>query len=259
MGAFGGPGSGEIGFLGGNLPIPMLVIGARPFSHLFTGQRLLDPNSDIKLVFTNPVDSSTVDATSIAFSSGASVISGTLATTGNEVTFTPTSPFTEGDIITMTVTTAVEDTSGQANEFTWHLDTAVEPTTTLESETNDTTATADALPDDIFRMSGTIDSAGADTTDLYSFTAGVGDRLMVTIFAERGAISTGDFQLTLLAADGTTIVSFSDSAFGDLITDNQYDPYIDYTFTTAGTYYLMVEENNASGVETYELEGWLKK
>jgi hypothetical protein len=258
MGAFGGPGAGQIGYLGGKPALPLMVLGIRPLCDLFAGYPLLATTSDVTLVFSKDVAASTVNANSIVFSSGGTAIAGTLTTSGKKVVFRPSTAFTAGSIVTVQVSKDLKDTEGNNIAFAWQRSFAVESTASTEVEPNDATSTAQALSATIFRVSGDV-SAVTDEHDYYSFSANAGERLMATVFSQRGALSSGDLMLTLLDGNGTTILSRDAGSFGVVGSGDRFDPYIDYTFTTSGTFYLLIEEETGSGGPyDYELEGWVK-
>jgi hypothetical protein len=120
---------------------------------------------------------------------------------------------------------------------------------TAETEPNDDSLTAsDTIrSSEVFTFTGTSEIAGA--VDTYIVTAEAGDRLGATVFAERGALSTGDYLLRLTASDGTTVINENNSSFG-------LDPFIDHVFEVAGTYYLVVVGGELD--EAYEFVGCLE-
>ena len=111
-----------------------------------------------------------------------------------------------------------------------------------ESEPNDAFGTADpiAVGDD---YTGSIDAAGADE-DYCSFTVAAGDAVR---FETVGGGTLGDTRVFLFDTDGVTALDNDDDGGVGLLS------LLEWTFTSAGTYYLYVD-SFGSGTGTYTLE-----
>lgn len=111
-----------------------------------------------------------------------------------------------------------------------------------EAEPNGTSATATPIGSANARIKGTVFPA-ADV-DFYSFTAAAGDRIYAATQTLSDASASGDSTLQLLASDGTTLIEedLNDGTF------NASSSTIAGTLIpTAGTYYLRVSHNVATG------------
>lgn len=118
-----------------------------------------------------------------------------------------------------------------------------------ESEPNNSAATADPLGGTNVVALGTVFPA-ADT-DYYSFTAAAGDRVYAATMTLFDASASGDTTLNLYASDGTTILEtdLNDGSF-----NASSSTIAGTTLATAGTYYLEVRHNVATGtVRPYHL------
>ena len=103
-------------------------------------------------------------------------------------------------------------------------------------EFNGTVATAQNLPTLPVRVSGALGVLG--DVDVYSFTLGAGETIRPELYV-RQIESTLTTRLTLIASDGSTIVS-SDAA----LTPFYFDPTLpEYTATTAETVYVTVQSS----------------
>lgn len=82
-------------------------------------------NSIVKVNFSEPVNSSTVTATTFTLKQGTSGIAGTISYSGTTATFTPSSPLAANTIYTATLTTGVKDASNNAlaSNYTWTFTT----------------------------------------------------------------------------------------------------------------------------------------
>jgi subtilisin-like proprotein convertase family protein len=118
-----------------------------------------------------------------------------------------------------------------------------------ESEPNNSAATADALGGTNVVVWGTVYPA-ADT-DYYSFTAAAGDRVYAATMTLFDASASGDTTLNLYASDGTTIL---ETDLNDGTFNGNSSTIAGTTLAAAGTYYLEVRHNVATGtVRPYHL------
>lgn len=256
MGAFGGPGAGSVGYQAAVTTTPLVALGLRPFTDLYTGQALLAPGVPVTVVFTEDVSAATVSNATLPFLVNGAAVAGAYAVAGHRVTFTPTAPFAAGAIVTVEARTGLQSTDGSALAFPWQQAFAVEPAATAEVEGNNTPATAQALAATPFRIAG--NGGAGDLLDYYSFTATAGQRLTATVLAQRSGISAGNFRLTLLGPDGTTVLTTDNDSFGVLNSGSRLDPFNEFSLPADGTYYLLVEEEAGAGPFDYQLEGWLR-
>jgi hypothetical protein len=81
------------------------------------------------ITFSEPVNPSTVNTSSITLKQGSAVISGTVAVSGAVATFTPSSSLIAGTVYTVTVTTGLKDLAGNslASNYSWSFTTASAP------------------------------------------------------------------------------------------------------------------------------------
>lgn len=256
MGAFGGPGAGTLGYQAGVTTTPLVALGLRPYTDLYTGQPLVAPGVPVTVVFTEAINAGTVSTATLPFLVNGAAVNGAYAVNGHRVTFTPGAPFAAGTTVTVQATTGLQSTDGSALSFPWQQAFAVEPTAVAEVEGNNTPATAQPLATTPFRIAG--NGGTGDLLDYYSFTATAGQRLTATVLAQRFGISAGNFRLTLLDTDGTTVLTTDNDSFGVLNSGNRFDPFNDFTIPANGTYFLLVEEEAGAGPFDYQLEGWLR-
>lgn len=75
--------------------------------------------------FSEPIDTTTLTATSFTVTQGSALVAGTITTTESGATFTPTSRLAPSTIYTVTLTTAVKDPAGNpmAANRTWNFTT----------------------------------------------------------------------------------------------------------------------------------------
>ncbi len=88
----------------------------------------VEVNAVITATFSEPMNASTINTSTIIVSGGGSV-SGSVDYSGNTVTFTPSSDLQENTTYTAIITTGVEDVAGNAleNNFEWSFTTFEEP------------------------------------------------------------------------------------------------------------------------------------
>ncbi|HCP48578.1 MAG TPA: hypothetical protein DIU15_21245, partial [Deltaproteobacteria bacterium] len=72
--------------------------------------------------------------------------------------------------------------------------------------------------------------------DYFSLAVDAGDQVIFDILAIEGSTSGLDCQLTLFDTDGTSILQKNEPS-------GNVDPYFQYTFNTAGTYYINIESD----------------
>jgi outer membrane protein assembly factor BamB len=86
-------------------------------------------NSDLEVAFSESIDPSTITSTSFLVSDGQSNIAGTLNSSGSSATFTPDSALLYGTTYTCTLTTDIQDLSGNAlaTNYVWSFTTQSEP------------------------------------------------------------------------------------------------------------------------------------
>ncbi|TAH46580.1 MAG: choice-of-anchor D domain-containing protein [Gammaproteobacteria bacterium] len=112
----------------------------------------------------------------------------------------------------------------------------------LEIEPNGTSATATPIGATSTRIKGTVFPA-ADV-DFYSFTAAAGDRIYAATQTLSDASASGDSTLQLLASDGSTLIE-EDANDGTFNASSSSIAGV--LIPTAGTYYLRVTHNLATG------------
>ena len=138
-------------------------------------------------------------------------------------------------------TTCPDD--GVGSFYTIHVDKAIP-----ESESNNTIATANAAAIGQYR-GGVIT---ASDTDIYSFTANFGDRIIAEVTAKRAG-STLNPTLTLMNASGASLATNAD------ISGTDVDSLIDFTFTAPATgiptlpatFYLQVTAASGAGTGAF--------
>jgi len=117
-----------------------------------------------------------------------------------------------------------------------------------EAESNDTTATANALPGSEAVVYGTIP---ANDVDYFSFTANAGDYVSaatMTSFSDGGSTDT---ELSIIASDGVTVLQFDDdkgsfSSLSSVVSG--------VVIPAAGTYYVFVDgSSTTSAISPYHL------
>ncbi len=259
MGAFGGPGAGTLGPLATtDAACPLLIVGIDPMVDLQAGASFLEGGTAVTVAFTQDINGATANSSSLAFDADGVPVPGAYATNGRHVTFTPTADWPAGARVRLTGRTSLRSTLNQALDFQHVRWFATAPaTTTAETEPNDSSATATALPNDaVVRASGSLTS-GVDS-DFFSFSGVAGERTQVALFGHRlaqlvGAIPADiDFRIQLIASDGVTVLFDNDAALP------QGDPFIDFTLPSTGTYYVRVLDSDQLGTGPigYILEMW---
>jgi hypothetical protein len=212
-----------------------------------------------------------VSTSTIVVSDGTGQLAGDLQTAGRRVVFTPLTPLTPGELVTVRATTELKDTSGAPLRFAHQYQCEVEPAASAEAGApNDDWQSAEPLSTPVFRRSGTL--TGADNVDYYALTAPAGARLMATVLAMRDAAPACtapgtpapagvlDAELTLLASDGASILDQATGSFtscAGIDPSHPLDPYLDYTFVAGGACFLRVRRETSEG-GSYELEGALR-
>lgn len=95
-------------------------------------------NSSITVVFSEPVDTATVTASTFLLSDGADNIQGTVSAIDQTATFTPNAAMAWEANYTATVTSGVQDLAGNAltADYTWSFTTGAEPDTTAPEITS---------------------------------------------------------------------------------------------------------------------------
>ncbi len=83
----------------------------------------------ITATFSKAMDASTLNAATVTIKNGATPVTGTITYFGNIVTFTPNAPLLPGTLYTGTITSAVQDATGNnlANNYTWSFTTGALP------------------------------------------------------------------------------------------------------------------------------------
>jgi subtilisin-like proprotein convertase family protein len=119
----------------------------------------------------------------------------------------------------------------------------------LETEPNNTSATANALGGSGAKIKGNIFPNG--DIDFYSFTAGLGDRVYAATMTSASASASVDSVLDLIASDGTTVLETDndDGSFGATSSG-----IAGFAIPSAGTYFLRVRHNSATAqIRPYDL------
>ena len=248
MGAFGGRHAGEIGPLAGEPSAPLSLIGLRPFADLNAGVNLLDPSSPITLVFNQEVDPSSIAGAVSLVSFEADEVSGTFATDGNRVTFTPSSPLDEATHYEVRVSTAITTAEGQpmgAPEFRY---VTTRTSAVIELiEPNNSSASATGIDGPVFHVEDGFDPYGAvteDRWDIYSFDLEAGERLIAQLvmdspvaspqYAAFVAVTTTDFD-SLVSWAILNLQVDDDSTHGE--------SYVDFVAPESGTYFVALIPN----------------
>ena len=182
---------------------------------------------------------------------------------GHVVVFTPTgtlaTPFTA-----VSFNTSLQDTTGAALAYPWLERIAIRPAAPVaEVEPNDDGVAGITAADlTAAQLTGVGPGSGvfeimsvvgaATDVDAYAFTAAVGDRIMATILNQRIALPPdGVIHVDVYNAAGNRLTEGRRSNFAG-------DAYVDHTFETAGTYYLVVTNPTvAAPPQTYHLLGVL--
>ena len=133
---------------------------------------------------------------------------------------------------------------GPGSFYTLHVDKALP-----ETESNNTVATAN--PAALGQYRGGVITSG--DTDIYSFDANFGDRIIAEVSANRAG-STLNPALALLNSSGTVLASNTDITAG-----TDLDSLIDYTFvapitgipTLPATFYLRVTATSGAGTNAF--------
>jgi methionine-rich copper-binding protein CopC len=104
---------------------PPTVVSTEPAS----SQADVELDATISVVFSEPLDAATVDASSFTISPG----SGTVAVSGSSATLTPDGSLTPGTVYTVTLSTTITDLAGNqmAAEYVWTFTTADDLTAAL--------------------------------------------------------------------------------------------------------------------------------
>ncbi len=111
-----------------------------------------------------------------------------------------------------------------------------------EIEPNGTAATATTLPSNDIVAVGNVFPNG--DLDYFSFSGSAGDRVYAATMTSFSASGSVDSYLTLFGTDGTTVIEFDndDGSFGTTSSS-----IAGATLPSAGTYYLQVRHNSATG------------
>jgi hypothetical protein len=114
-------------------------------------------NSSITVVFSEPIDAATVTSSTFLLSDGVDNIQGTISASGQTATFTPTASMQWETGYTATVTSGVQDLSGNAltADYTWSFTTGAAPDTIAPEITSVMPANnaADVSPDTVVDIS----------------------------------------------------------------------------------------------------------
>jgi len=253
MGAFGGPGAGPVGFSGDPTDdLPFLIVGLGPPVDLYAGATLIGGYQELTVVFSDPVDATTVNASHLSFLVNGVALAGLYTVDGRYVTFEPAAGWPAGAEVHMVATTDLRSTLGTPLDFRHGRWFATAPATILaESEDNGSPEEADVLADGekTFHVTGSI---VLDDTDFYRVSGTAGARLQVSLFGYRIGQDM-DFALRLWAPDGTTLLFENSWGLPG------YDPFIDYVLPVGGAYYIEVFREGGTGGPTsgnYELQIW---
>lgn len=87
-------------------------------------QQNVSAGSDIVVTFSENINGATIDANSFNVDGDAcGKIAGFYSTTGAQVTFNPTADFKAGELVTVTLTTGIENTGGDTleDDYTWQF------------------------------------------------------------------------------------------------------------------------------------------
>jgi|GEM_PF-3174323 len=284
MGAFGGPNAGPVGAKLDGMTAPFVYVATSPGPQLYTGASLVSQSEVLRFFFTRPVDPATLAAGIVIQDASGVSVPGTFGTEydGLVATFSPSTTLVPngGSSVEVCFTQSLADTSGQALGYAWREQIGVRPAVAgAEVEPNDdgvaglssadfTSAqviSAASVDSQAFELSASI-AATADV-DVFAVTVDAGDRLQATILDARtaGGGLDGEISLDLHSLSGR----LTEGRRGMFAPVN-YDPgsgdrppgdaFLDHTFASAGTYYLVV--TNASSVsapQTYQLMGTIER
>ncbi len=260
MGAYGGPGAGPIGPTAAGTAVPFVFVSTYPSVNLHSGSVLVEDDDTIWFGFTRPVDDATLGSLSIT--SGGAAVPGTLTTVagGHLVRFVPDTVLTPGasDFVTVSIGAGLADTSGQAIDRASSFRFAVQPTIVIAEATNDDGSVGLTLADltaaqmldvgaapAVFDVTGNIASTTDD--DVYAITVSAGDRLMATLVdARNDGGENGAVSLDLYDANLNRITEGRRRIFND-VGASDGDTYVDHTFATGGTYYIVISNRDTAG------------
>lgn len=241
MGAAGGPFAGAMGAFDDAPAAPLALIGLRPLAELSSGADLLDPESDIVLVFNQPVDADAADGAIAVSTFAGDAIAGTTTVDGHRVTFDPTARLPEATHLEIVVDTSIAGDNGAALYATEvrHVTTSTSALT-IADESNDTVATASDVPAAPFRVEGGLDPYGdtPDFADLYAVELTAGDRLVATIRFDSEA--SGSSLSAAVSSDDGTLYSRLLSSNLPNASESEIATYFDFVAPADGTYVLWI-------------------
>ena len=268
MGAFGGPDAGVIGTLESGLEIPFVHVATFPSPNLPSGSVLLEDTDTIWLGFTVPVSATLLSQIQIR-NDGVDV-PGTMSLVGGGhlVQFVPDTVLTPGasDFVEVTIGAGLRSAAGALINRGSSFRFAVQPSTPIAEGVNDDTVAGLTAADlaaaqvigngaapAVFDVNGTLDVTTDD--DVYAITVEAGDRLMATTIDDRnGGGTNGQIHLNLYDANFGLITEGRRGIFRE---NNAGDTYVDHTFETAGTYYLVVNNRSLGAALPYILRAVL--
>src|SRR3989338_7102184 len=192
---------------------PLTVVSTNPSS----GATNIAVNTTISATFSTDIESSTANTSTFLVSSASGAVTGSVTTSGNIVTFTPSSDLANNTVYTAILTTGIYSLGWVISlepNYTWSFTTiaATATPTPTPTETPTATATPTASPTPTATPVGTVTA----TLDLSKYVAYLnGDTIVASVVdADRDTnASTADILTTALKMAGTTYFS------GDLLLD----------------------------------------
>ena len=128
----GGGGGGEAAAPGGNTGVPDTTAPTASSTSISNGATGVAVNAAISVTFSEPMDASTINATTFTVKSGSTAVPGTVGYSGTTATFTPTANLAFSTSYTATVTTGAKDLAGNAlaTNYDWNFTCSSSGTTT---------------------------------------------------------------------------------------------------------------------------------
>jgi hypothetical protein len=169
-------------------------------------------NQVVSVTFSEAMDASTINTTSLTLASGTTIVTGAVSYTGMVATFTPAASLLAGVVYTATVTTDATDVSGNALAAAkvWSFTTDVLPTASATSPLNNATNVARNKV-----LSVTFSEAmDGSTFNSSTFTLKQGSILVTGAVAYSGTTAT--FTPAALLAAGTVYTATVTSSVKDL-------------------------------------------
>ncbi len=176
-------------------------------------------SSNITVTFSEPMNTSTINSSTITLKRGTTAVSGTVAVSGATATFTPSGSLVAGAVYTGTVTTGVKDAAGNAltANYTWNFTT---------------TSQADVTPPSVLTVVPAINAA----------SVALGSQITATFSEPMNSTTITSSTFTL--KQGTTTVAGTVSCSGATAT---FAPSVALSASTVYTANITTGATDASG------------